>query len=356
MEGKIYITGDIGCFWDIQGVQLIDIIQQVKKQPDATSFDVFIDSEGGECEAGFDIYNYLRSLGVPIKTVGVGAVMSIATVIFMAGDSRVLRQGAEFMIHLPSGGYQGTADEIEEYAEQVRAVEKRLIDFYKKTIQISEEAIRPLLKNETYLTAEQATSLGFATEADVAVAAKSKLYLNLKSDSKMTKEDKSWIENLFGKVENVIKNIAKSTIVGLKLTDATGVILDFPDLADDAKPAKGDKVTVDGNPADGEYLMPDGVTYVCKEGLVDEVKEAAPDPDAEALAEAKAETARLEGELATEKAARTAAEKSFSDLATEVKNLKKAITSKGVTVEKKDPPKKDEPGERESRSLLKRAE
>lgn len=92
MIGKIYITGTIGDFEEdgkvVPGINLIDIVGQVKAQPEATSFDVFINSEGGYVHIGFDILNYLRSLGKPITTIGTGIVASIATVIFMAGTQR----------------------------------------------------------------------------------------------------------------------------------------------------------------------------------------------------------------------------------------------------------------------------
>ena len=83
MQGNIFINGLIGSFGTEQGVELIDIIQQVKKQPNATSFKVNINSEGGAVDVGFDIYNYLRSLGKPIETFGSGLVASIATVNLM---------------------------------------------------------------------------------------------------------------------------------------------------------------------------------------------------------------------------------------------------------------------------------
>jgi ATP-dependent protease ClpP protease subunit len=87
MEGIIYINGQIGSTPTEKGVELIDIIQQVKAQEGALSFRVHINSEGGVVDTGFDIFNYLKSLQLPITTVGSGLVASIATVIFMAGTT-----------------------------------------------------------------------------------------------------------------------------------------------------------------------------------------------------------------------------------------------------------------------------
>jgi ATP-dependent Clp protease protease subunit len=152
MTGNIYISGQIGTFDGTTGVALIDVVSQVKKQPEATAFNVHINSEGGLVDVGFDIYQYLKSLKKPITTIGSGIVASIATVIFMAGDKRQVRENTPFMIHLPWGGSMGTADELEQFADQLRAIEKKMVGFYTKALNVQEQAIMPLLKNETWLT------------------------------------------------------------------------------------------------------------------------------------------------------------------------------------------------------------
>lgn len=160
MTGNIYISGQIGTFDGVTGISLIDVVSQVKKQPQATAYNVHINSEGGLVDVGFDIYHYLRSLGRPLTTIGSGIVASIATVIFMAGTKRLVRENTPFMIHLPWGGSMGTADELEKFAGQLRAIEKKLVGFYKKALNLEEPALLPLLKNETWLTGEPAHRIG----------------------------------------------------------------------------------------------------------------------------------------------------------------------------------------------------
>ena len=324
MEGNIFITGLIGSLPMETGVELIDVIQQVKKQPNATSFTVHINSEGGVVDTGFDIYNYLRSLNVPIKTVGSGLVASIATVIFMAGDTRILREGTQFMIHLPMGGMDGTADQMEAYSKEIRVAEKKLIDFYKNAINTTDEAIRPLLVNETWLSNEQALNLGFATIENMPMAV-AYFTNNLNTNNKMTEADKTWIETLFAP----IKALITKPIVAITVTDANGVIIEFADLVEGDLPKVDDKATVDGQPAEGEFLQTDGTTYVFTAGSLVEIKDAAADSEEETKA-LKAENEALKAELATVTA-------SFTALETSVTNLKKQITSKFEADSKKAP-------------------
>jgi ATP-dependent protease ClpP protease subunit len=106
--GKIFISGLIG-----EDTNLLDVIKQVKAQSSATEFVVKIDSTGGYVDTGMDIYNYLRNLKKPITTI-TSKAYSIASVIFMAGDVRIIPEGTidAVMIHLPWMEVIGDADTI----------------------------------------------------------------------------------------------------------------------------------------------------------------------------------------------------------------------------------------------------
>lgn len=401
MEGIININGLIGSIELRTGVELVDVVEQVKAQPLATSFRVNINSEGGVVDTGFHIYDYLKSLKVPITTVGNGLVASIATVIFMAGDNRILNDGTRWMIHLPAGEMKGTADQMEAFAKEIRVAEKRLIDFYKETTGISEEGIKPLLANETWLTNEQAVNLGFATikpqpvlavayftnkinydvdfvnkmiphhEMAISMAEefkdkvksnvlkniikniiysqdkeikemnslKDNINTNIKKEN-MTNEDKSWLEKLFAPILSKGKEITNITV-----TDADGKTIDFGELVEGDEPKAGDKATIDGVPAEGDVLMPDGSTFVFVAGELMEIKvadEASPKDSEETMA-LKAENESLKQQLATAKA-------SFTALETSVVNLKKQITSRFDVDSKKEPKKEVEKEDVENRA------
>lgn len=339
MNGNIYINGLIGSFGSEIGVELIDVITQVKKQPQAQSFTVHINSEGGAVDVGFNIYEYLVNLGLPIKTVGSGLVASIATVIFMAGSERVLKENTQFMIHLPWGGVDGTAEEIESFAKEVRLVEDKLIKFYTEKLNISKEAIRPLLENETWLNNTQTLDLGVTTAKHLEIAAR--VYFNSKIDKSMSKfneEDKGWFHEKFEKIEALF-NSNKESIKALELQDANGTTLDFADVADDAMPALEDVATVDGEPAEGDYVMPSGETYVFAGGVLTEIKpvEEEAEEDVEAL---KAENADLLEQIEALKTDVTEKEDSITNLSKEVKEIKAKITSSFKT-EKTDGKKEE---------------
>lgn len=320
MIGNIYINGCIGVWEGESSVTLLDIVKQVKEQSEATAYNVYINSEGGYVEDGFDILNYLRSLGKPITTIGNGIVASIATVIFMAGNTRQVRENTQFMVHLPWQQMGGTADEIEAEVKGLRNAEKQLLDFYKKELSLTDEVVYPLLRDETYLSQEQLSTLGFTTTEPLKVAAKA----NFKTTNKMsefTEKDRTWIEGLFSKVLDKFKPKTANKLV----QDATGAELDFGELADDAVIEVGATATVDGKPAEGEYTLPDETVYVFEAGVLTEIRPVEEETDLDA---ANARIAELEEQLATETAAKVTAEEGLETVKTEVLNLRTQIRSK----------------------------
>ncbi|MFL9845458.1 Clp protease ClpP [Flavobacterium rhizosphaerae] len=295
MTGNIYISGQIGSFDGTTGIELADVIAQARKQPQATAFNIHINSEGGLVDVGFDIYNYLKSLKKPLTTIGSGIVASIATVIFMAGTKRMLRENTPFMIHLPWGGSMGTAEDLEKFTLQLRAIEKKMVGFYKKTLNIQEQAIVPLLKNETWLSPSQLTALGFTTTPQqVKAVAKAFINPNLTMRGTFSEKDRHWMESLFAKTLGKFKN---AHIFNKVVQDATGAEIDFTELPDDGVIEIGATATIDGVPAEGEYLLPDGTTYVFEAGELTDIIEPEAGAAEEAAAGLRAENKALKRQL-----------------------------------------------------------
>ena len=316
MQGNIYIKGEIGV-----DVNLVDIISQVENQKEATMFNVYINSVGGSVDVGFDIYNYIKSLNVPIKAIGQEMVASAATIIFMGGSERVLEQGTEFMIHLPWGGIEGTSQEISEYSEMLSKYEKKIVDFYVKTTGLTYEAIYPLLTYETWLSQKLAKDLKFTTSIIDNVAILAKANFNFKPNN-MNEEQKGFFTKLNDKLDAImLKVLGGSNVKAILLQDANGIEIEFPDVMDGEQPIVGESTAlVDGQPAEGEYLMPDGSTMVFAGGVLTEIKPAEVDDKAEKIAD-------LEKQLADAKAETEAKNLQLEEVVNEIKAMKKEIKS-----------------------------
>tara|TARA_R110002167_G_scaffold81296_2_gene222679 strand:+ start:11900 stop:12991 length:1092 start_codon:yes stop_codon:yes gene_type:complete len=330
MVGVINIYGVIGQLEDLAPNEpfttFLDVVKQVEARKESESLNVVINSPGGLVEEGDKIYDYLKSLDKPVKTIALDECASIATKIFMAGGQREIHPGTSFMIHNPWGGAEGDADEMEYYAGELRALEKELCTFYSNETGTSKEAIKSLMKQETTLTPEEAVQLGFATsvfsrEGLKAVAYSNKLKSKTKMSDQITKKD---FDSKLDKFMNSINKLINGKKKALLLQDANGVEIDFPEVMEGEVPAVNDSAVVDGKPAEGEHTMPDGTVYVFAGGKVSEIKEAtAPPADGEELATLKQENERLKAELEASNLAKTEKETELETVLEGVKAMKK---------------------------------
>lgn len=259
MVGIINIHGIIGNVGEEPGVQLIDLITQVQSQLDSESYIIDINSPGGDCDLGYEMYAYLRSIGKPLTSRISGQCMSIATIPYLAGD---IRLSGPIMIHNPwISGLSGDSDELLRAAELMREEEDKMIDFYAEHTGNTREALDALMKSETYLTPEQAISLRFSTQAQIKPLAY--------KENNMSKVLKS-IDDLFKKYgfKEPDKEPKK---VALDITDATGATYSIT-MAGNA-PAVGDTILdSQGQPFTGKLDIAEaGVTIVAEAGVITEV-------------------------------------------------------------------------------------
>jgi ATP-dependent Clp protease protease subunit len=165
-NAELYIYGDIASDawkWSDSDVSANDIINELQGV-NAKNIDVYINSYGGEVSQGLAIYNALKRHGAKITTYVDAFACSIASVIAMAGDVRKMYDNSLLMIHNAWTVAQGNAAELEKAAEDLKVINAATKKAYLEVINISESKLTELLDAETWLTAEQAVEMGFATE------------------------------------------------------------------------------------------------------------------------------------------------------------------------------------------------
>lgn len=140
--------------------------KQIDGLKDAKQIDVYINSNGGDVFEGLAIYNALKRSKAKIVTHCDGMAASIASVIFMAGEERVMPKSSFLMIHNAWGGMCGNADEMRKYADDLETVTQASVEIYKANSNLDEDRIKSLMDKETILTAEEAFEFGFATRLE----------------------------------------------------------------------------------------------------------------------------------------------------------------------------------------------
>lgn len=166
-EADINIFGDIcgdgGWFSKESDVGIYKLSKQLEELGNVKKINVHISSYGGEVKEGLAIYNALKNHKAKVKTYCDGFACSIASVIFMAGDERIMSKASALMIHNAWMYTSGNANELRKQAEDLDKITKCSIEAYMEHLNISEEELKTLLDEETWLNYEECLDMGFAT-------------------------------------------------------------------------------------------------------------------------------------------------------------------------------------------------
>jgi len=127
-----------------------------------TSIKVFIDSPGGDADAGYAIFDMLRFVKPEILTVGMGTVASAAALVHLAAkkENRLSLPNAHFLIHQPLSGMRGVATDIEIHARELERLREKI------NVLIAQETGQTLEKvagdtdRDYWLNAEEALEYG----------------------------------------------------------------------------------------------------------------------------------------------------------------------------------------------------
>lgn len=160
-EYKLTVYGSIGGWFSENNAEAVRRkIQDVK----AEKIHVHINSGGGSAFDGVAICNQLKQHSAEIIVHIDGWAASAASVIAMAGDKIIMPSNTVMMIHQASTFEYGNADLFEKTARDLRKIDSALAASYKKRFIGTDEELKQLLKDETWLTAEEAVALGLADE------------------------------------------------------------------------------------------------------------------------------------------------------------------------------------------------
>jgi ATP-dependent protease ClpP protease subunit len=324
-QAHVRIHGVIGSYLEngkeVKGVELLDIIAQVKASPDAQAILVHIKSPGGLVDEGDRIYDYLLSLktqGIQVDTITDGNIGSIATKLFLAGDQRTIVEGHEFFIHNPWTQPQaGDSNQIALELQALKQTENNLRAFYQAHTKITDVGLKGLMDKETGMNAEQAVMLGFATQK-IAGSSKPdkpslKAFALLKSHT-MPKESLTPGQKFGQMLDQILgfKKAEASEVKALDLEMDGGVKMtvnsEDPNNLVGADATMTDEAGAAMPAPDGEHKLADGRVLVVAAGKVTEVKPApqanapapatpapaAPAPVAPSLSEMQAKLAALE--------------------------------------------------------------
>ena len=89
---------------------------------------VFIDSPGGDADAGYAIFDMIRFIKPEVFSIGMGLVASAAALILLAApkENRLGLPNSHYLIHQPLSGMRGVATDIEIHARELEKMRVRI--------------------------------------------------------------------------------------------------------------------------------------------------------------------------------------------------------------------------------------
>lgn len=127
---------------------------------------LYINSPGGYLIETLAIYDTMQSMGSPMSTYCIGQAASGGAVLLMAGTKgrRFILPNAKVMLHQPSGGIGGQAEDIRIQAEEIIKDKERLNRIIAHHTGRDFETIVQETERDHFLTAEQAVEYGIVDE------------------------------------------------------------------------------------------------------------------------------------------------------------------------------------------------
>jgi ATP-dependent Clp protease protease subunit len=123
---------------------------------------LYINSPGGSVSAGLAIYDTMQFLRSPVNTICMGLAASMGAFLLAAGRSgkRSALPHSRIMIHQPSGGYQGTAADIEIQAKEILYLRSKMNELMGRHTGRPMEQIERDVDRDRFMSAEEAKEYG----------------------------------------------------------------------------------------------------------------------------------------------------------------------------------------------------
>ena len=133
------------------------IIEKIKGKE---NLEIEINSDGGDISAASEIYTAIRNYKNGNKKINiVGNAHSAASVIAMAAEC-YMSPTAMMMIHKVSTGVSGNSDDMEKMSDVLKTADKTVANAYVEKTGMSIDEALLMMKETTWLTAQQAKEKG----------------------------------------------------------------------------------------------------------------------------------------------------------------------------------------------------
>lgn len=166
IQDEMLTHREIECIGEINSESVNSLISQIRylaREEPGKEITIYINSPGGEVSSGLALYDVMKAVKCPIRTVCVGTAASMGAVLFAAGDQRDMLTHARVMIHDPliraTGGNALGLKAISDSLMRTREITGRILaEHTGRTL----EEIYEKTAVDSYFYADEAVEFGLA--------------------------------------------------------------------------------------------------------------------------------------------------------------------------------------------------
>jgi len=154
----IMLSGEINKDLAEKTIRQLILLEDMGDEP----IRIFIDSPGGDADAGYAIFDMIRFVKPKVWTIGMGLVASAAAIIQLASpkELRVGLPNSHYLIHQPLSGIRGVATDIEIHARELEKLRAKINKLISDETGISFEQVEKDTDRDYWMNAEEAVKYG----------------------------------------------------------------------------------------------------------------------------------------------------------------------------------------------------
>ena len=167
IQDILFQRREVECIGEITEDSVAALIIQLRylhREAPEQEITMYINSPGGEVSSGLALYDVMKAIQCPIRTVCVGTAASMAAILFLSGDKRDMLAHSKVMIHDPlmPGGIGGSALKVDAVARNLMQTRQTIANIISRHTGKSLEDVLAKTASDSYFDAEQAVEWGLA--------------------------------------------------------------------------------------------------------------------------------------------------------------------------------------------------
>jgi len=161
---EIFLTTEVDSETSNKLIKQLMILEKMDSNAEIT---LYINSPGGEVVSGFAVYDFIKLMKAPVRTVCIGTAASMGAILFLAGKKREMLEHTRLMIHDPAYGGGDMAGkkphELQVYVDKLKQSQEIIAKIIAEKTGKSMEEIYEKTRDDTYFNADEAIAYGLAT-------------------------------------------------------------------------------------------------------------------------------------------------------------------------------------------------